>query len=100
MALITTAELVAQIEDTDGVEVVYEGETTWGHLEAPGEVVLAEDGRAGVVATDRSVAVATGALSEPLEAGAPIKVDGSYYVIHRTIPFGDGVLTRIWLQED
>lgn len=95
----TVADVERRIRKTGGKPVVYAGESSYGHFEAPGEVVLAEDGRAGVISTDPSVVIATGVFTAPLSTEELITVDETAYQIRQSLPFEDGALTRIWLME-
>lgn len=96
MALETTAELVQQIADTDGVEVVYGGDTTYGHFAAPGALVHAGMG-GGVIVEDPSVVVVSRALAAPAEQDAAIEVDAVGYTIGQFQALDDGTLMLITL---
>lgn len=91
------------IEETDGVQVVYGFEKTWGHL---GTVDGIEFENPGVYRPDHAVKVPTGRLTD-LEQDAEIEVDGELYTIigHQRWDDGaeadfsaDGALTVIFLK--
>jgi len=97
VALETTAELVQQIADTDGVAVTYGGGTTYGHFASPGAVV--HEGMGGGVIVDApSVVVVSRALAAPLVQDAGIVVDSLNYTVGEFRPLDDGVLTLITLE--
>ena len=102
MALQTTAEVVEMLKAASGEtspNVTYAGSSSYGVEEAPGEVVLGEGGQMGVISSDPSVLVATGAFSTAFAVNGAITVGGVAKKIREHLAVDDGALTRIWLRE-
>lgn len=97
MGIPSNENLAALLQDTGGVAVSLGADSTFGHYEAAGEVVLGSAG-SGVVSEDESVVVSHGALAG-LAVDAAITVDGRTYTIREFERIDDGKLVRVWLMD-
>jgi hypothetical protein len=96
---------VALVEDLSlfmadfGVSVAFQGAepNMLGLMDAPGLFVLANEGRAPINATDRTVLVRTDQLGT-LDQGETITVDAIPYVVREILPWEDGVFSLVSLR--
>lgn len=96
--LLSRAETEALLEETGGVPVVFEEESTVGHFEIAGEVVLEGSiGMSGVIGSALTLVVATGTISA--SEGDVLTADGTDYEVRERLPVEDGELTRFALSE-
>jgi hypothetical protein len=82
-----------------GVSVAFVGAdpNMLGIMDAPGLYVLADQGRAPVNATDRTVVVRTDQLGT-LDQGATIAVDAVPYTVREILPLDDGAFSLVSLR--
>lgn len=78
-----------------GLLVKYQGTSTYGLMDAPDVTILGAE--AAVKSTDRILTLKTGVLSAG--KGDTITVDGTSYVIRKSMAVDDGELTRYWLTD-
>ena len=90
----TPAEIETMLRESGGVEVVYQGTTTWGHFDE--RDVISDD--QGTVMYVPTLMIATGII-DPV-ANAPITVDGTGFKLANLKPrrVDDGAMTRIILR--
>lgn len=90
-----SALLEGMLEISGGVVVVMGASSTYGHLDAPGEVVLQDAGIRGVNFT---LTIATGRLPGVRQNSALV-VNGTSYNVRDVEPLDDGSLTRLYLMK-
>ena len=79
MALETPSSIEYTLRHTGGVTVEFSGESTWGHLDYPEEVLFPED--YGVQSTDPFITVAAGIFTTDPTTGDSITVDGTTWKV-------------------
>lgn len=101
MTFLGESDIDVMLADLSGaggaVDVTLGATTVKGIMDHDALEVLDEEGRPGVIGSEKSVHVKTGALSG-LTSGASITVGGTSYKVLKVLPYGDGAMTRVVLR--
>jgi hypothetical protein len=92
-------DLDAFTADLDSVEVSWDGSepNLRGYVDAPGLFILADQGRAPVNATDRTLLIRSDRL-DTLNQGDTITVDAVPYLVREIQPVEDGAFSLVSLR--